>query len=162
VAAAGGQAREAILALIEAGMRAWRFAAAARATAAPAEAERFATGFGLSAERSCWYFDRYLPRAIDRRAPSVSPLFERNLREFPRTLIITAGFDPLRDEGERYATALHAANVDTTLSSYPAAIHGFFQMTGALEASRQIHAQLGRWIGTRPLQAASPPRNAVA
>jgi acetyl esterase len=132
------------------------------ATAASASYREFATGFGFSAERSRWYFDRYLPRAIDLRAPSVSPLFERNLRELPPTLIVTAGFDPLRDDGERYAAALVAAGVDTTLSRYPGAIHGFFQMTGALEASRQVCAELGRWIRIRSRHPATPARNAAA
>ena len=76
--------------------------------------------------------------------------------------MITAGFDPLRDDGERYAAALRAADVDTTLSRYPGAIHGFFQMTGALEASRQLHAELGHWIRARSRQAATPARNAAA
>jgi acetyl esterase len=132
------------------------------ATAGSASYREFATGFGFSAERSRWYFDRYLPRAIDRRAPSVSPLFELNVRELPPTLVVTAGFDPLRDEGERYAAALRAAGVDTTLSRYPGAIHGFFQLTGALEASRRVHAELGRWIRVRSRQAATPARNAAA
>jgi acetyl esterase len=130
------------------------------ATAASASYREFATGFGFSAERSRWYFDRYLPRAIDRRAPSVSPLFELNLRELPPTLIVTAGFDPLRDEGERYAAALRAAGVDTTLSRYRGAIHGFFQLTGAVEASRRLQAELGLWIRSR--HGATSARNAAA
>jgi acetyl esterase len=129
------------------------------ATAASASYREFATGFGFSAERSRWYFDRYLPRAIDRRAPSVSPLFEVSLRELPPTLVITAGFDPLRDDGERYAAALRASGVDTTLSRYPGAIHGFFQMTGTLEASRRLHAELGQWIRSRHW--AAPARDAA-
>jgi acetyl esterase len=130
------------------------------ATAASASYREFATGFGFTAERSRWYFDRYLPRAIDRRAPSVSPLFELNLRELPPTLIVTAGFDPLRDEGERYAAALRAAGVDTTLRRYRGAIHGFFQLTGALEASRRLQAELGLWIRSR--HGATSARNAAA
>jgi acetyl esterase len=130
------------------------------ATAASASYREFATGFGFTAERSRWYFDRYLPRAIDRRAPSVSPLFEVSLRELPPTLVITAGFDPLRDDGERYAAALRTAGVDTTLTRYPGAIHGFFQMTGTLEASRRLHAELGQWIRSR--HSAAPARDAAA
>jgi acetyl esterase len=131
------------------------------ATATSVSYREFAAGFGFTAERSRWYFNQYLPRAVDRRAPSVSPLFERNLRDLPPTLIVTAGFDPLCDDGERYAAALDAAGVDTTLSRYTGAIHGFFQMTGALEASRELHTELGHWIRAS-LRRAAPARNAAA
>jgi acetyl esterase/lipase len=64
----------------------------------------------------------------------------------PATLIVTAERDPLRDDGERHATGLREAGVAVELRRYSGMIHGFFQMTGALEGSRRLHRQLGDWM----------------
>jgi acetyl esterase len=69
--------------------------------------------------------------------------------QLPATLIVTAECDPLRDDGERYAERLRTAGVDVELRRYPGMIHGFFQMTGALEGSRRLHRELGDWIHDR-------------
>ncbi|WP_026820985.1 alpha/beta hydrolase fold domain-containing protein [Arthrobacter castelli] len=101
---------------------------------------------GFSGEKSRWYFDQYLPPGLDRRAPAVSPLYGRSLEHLPRTLIVTAECDPLRDDGEHHAEALHQAGVPVELRRYRGMIHGFFQMTGALERSRRLQRQLGDWM----------------
>ncbi len=69
-------------------------------------------------------------------------------------MIVTAGADPLRDDGERYAKRLLAAGVDVDLRRYPGMIHGFFQMTGALDGARRLHHELGAWIRARTDRAA--------
>jgi acetyl esterase len=127
------------------------------ATASSASYEQFARGYGFSSEKSRWYFDRYLPPGVDRRAPRVSPLFDPLPHHLPATLIVTAECDPLRDDGERHAARLRAAGVDVELRRYPGMIHGFFQMTGALEGSRQLHRDLGDWIRDHAEQAARTP-----
>jgi acetyl esterase len=104
------------------------------------------SGYGFSSEKSRWYFDQYLPPGVDRRAPQVSPLFDRVLSDVPATLIVTAACDPLRDDGERYAEALRLAGVTVKLRRYGGMIHGFFQMTGALKGSRRLHRELGDWL----------------
>jgi acetyl esterase len=116
------------------------------ATAGSASYEEFATGYGFSAEKSRWYFDQYLPPDVDRRAPRVSPLFDPDVEQLPPTLVVTAECDPLRDEGEQYAERLREAGVDAELRRYPGMIHGFFQMTGALEGSQRLHRELGEWM----------------
>ena len=121
------------------------------ATASSASYNEFAEGYGFSREKSRWYFDQYLPPGVDRRAPRVSPLFDRGLGGVPATLIVTAECDPLRDDGERHAEGLRQAGVTVELRRYPGMIHGFFQMTGALEGSRRLHRELGDWMrGPRP------------
>jgi acetyl esterase len=115
------------------------------ATAQSPSYDEFATGFGFTSEKSRWYLDRYLPAGTDRRAPSVSPLFERNLRDVPATLVATAECDPLRDDGERYADSLRAAGVDVRLRRYEGTIHGFLQMT-ALDAAQRLIRDLGDWM----------------
>ena len=117
------------------------------ATASSASYEEFATGYGFSSEKSRWYFDQYLPPGIDRRTPRASPLFDRDLGKLPATLVVTAQCDPLRDEGEHHAN-LREAGVKVELRRYRGMIHGFFQMTGALEGSRRLHRELGDWMRT--------------
>jgi acetyl esterase len=116
------------------------------ATAGSPSYAEFASGYGFSREKSLWYFDQYLPSWVDRGASQVSPLFEPDLSGLPRTLVVTAECDPLRDEGETYAQRLRAAGVDAELRRYPGMIHGFFQMTAALESARRLHDELGRWL----------------
>jgi acetyl esterase len=116
------------------------------ATASSASYDEFAEGYGFSSDKSRWYFDQYLPPGVDRRAPRVSPLFDRDLSDVPATLIVTAECDPLRDDGERHATGLREAGVTVELRRYQGMIHGFFQMTGALECSRRLHRELGDWM----------------
>lgn len=119
------------------------------ATAGSPSYEAFASGYGFSREKSLWYFDQYLPADVDRRAPWVSPLFEPDLSGLPRTLIVTAECDPLRDEGEIYADNLRRAGVDVELRRYPGMIHGFFQMTAALNSARVLHDDVARWLKSR-------------
>jgi hypothetical protein len=116
------------------------------ATASSASYDEFAEGYGFSSEKSRWYFDHYLPPGADRRAPRVSPLFDHGLGDVPATPIVTAECDPLRDDGERHAKALRQAAVAVELRRYRGMIHGFFQMTGALEGSRRLHRELGDWM----------------
>jgi acetyl esterase len=116
------------------------------ATASSESYVEFASGYGFSREKSLWYFDQYLPTEVDRRAPSVSPLFEPDLAGLPRTLIVTAECDPLRDEGEAYAQNLRNAGVEVDSRRYRGMIHGFFQMNGALESSQLLHRELGSWM----------------
>jgi acetyl esterase len=123
------------------------------ATASSVSYEEFATGYGFSSEKSRWYFDQYLPPGTDRRMPRVSPLFDRDLGRLPATLVVTAQCDPLRDEGERHARNLREAGVKAELRRYRGMIHGFFQMTGALEGSRQLHRELGDWMHAQAGQA---------
>jgi acetyl esterase len=126
------------------------------ATASSASYDDFAEGYGFSSEKSRWYFDQYLPPGIDRHAPRVSPLFDPGLSDVPATLIVTAECDPLRDDGECHARGLRQAGVTVELRRYPGMIHGFFQMTGALERSRRLHRELGEWM--REAADLSPPR----
>lgn len=106
-------------------------------------------GYGFTREKALWYFDQYLPHGVDRRDPRVSPLYGTVVPGLPRTLVITAACDPLRDEAVTYAQRLHEAGVHVEHWSYPGMIHGFFQMTGALDSSRRLHEALGAWVAAR-------------
>lgn len=84
----------------------------------------------------------YLTEGTDQSSPYVSPLAADDLTRLPRTFIITAGADPLRDEGEAFAARLREAGVHVTLTRYPGMLHGFFQMKAALDAAEELMDEL--------------------
>lgn len=91
-----------------------------------------ATGFRLTAQGMKWFCDHYLSGSEGSEDdPRVSPLRAdvATLSAAPPALVITAEFDPLRDEGEEYARRLLDAGVPCTLTRYFGQIHGFFSMS---------------------------------
>jgi acetyl esterase len=86
-------------------------------------------GYLLTAATMEFFIDCYTPERSQRLDPRASPLLAPTFVGLPRTLVITAELDPLRDEGEGYARALKAAGVDVALVRYDGAVHGFFQMS---------------------------------
>ncbi|HEX8703424.1 MAG TPA: alpha/beta hydrolase [Myxococcaceae bacterium] len=102
-----------------------------------ASIERFAEGFFLSRADISWFHQHYTGASgVDCSDPRLSPLLCRELSGLPPALVITAGFDPLRDEGEAYAAALQAAGTPVTLRRYDGFVHGFINMTGVSPACR--------------------------
>ena len=83
----------------------------------------------LSAEQMRWYWDQYAEAEM-RNEPRVSPVLGSIADNLAPATIITAGNDPLHDEGVDYADALKAAGVTVSLIDYPGAIHGFASLLG--------------------------------
>jgi len=98
-----------------------------------------------------WYRRHYLANPGDAANPLASPLRAQSLAGLPPALVITAEFDPLRDQGEAYARRLAREGVQVELSRYPGMAHGFFTMIGTVDASRaaieQAASRLRAWFG---------------
>jgi acetyl esterase/lipase len=91
--------------------------------------DEFAAGFLLTRADMDWFEGHYLPPSIDRTDPRVSLLRAADLSGLPPAYVATAGFDPLRDEGEAYALRMQAAEIPVALRRHPGLIHGFANMT---------------------------------
>jgi acetyl esterase len=86
----------------------------------------FAEGFFLTKRDINWCRDKYLTGAqVDAADPRVSPLLADDLSGLPPALLLTAGFDPLRDEGRQYADAMRAAGVTVDYREFGPLVHGF-------------------------------------
>jgi acetyl esterase len=97
-----------------------------------------------------WYWDHYLSTPDDGGNPLVAPLRAPSLHGLPPALVITAEYDPLRDEGELYARRLAEAGVPVEATRYDGMAHGFFTMVGTLPAAQlaiaQAAAALAGWF----------------
>lgn len=102
-----------------------------------------AEGYMLTRDAMRWFWSHYAPGEADAASPYASPLRAPDLRGLPPALVITAEFDPLRDEGEAYARRLQEAGVPAVLTRYDGVIHGFFTMLDILDQARQAVDQVG-------------------
>jgi acetyl esterase/lipase len=111
------------------------------ATARSRSREMFGKGFFLTDSDMTWFVDHYAPPGVDRADPRVSPLLAEDFTGLPPAYVATAGFDPLRDEGEAYAEKLRAAGVPTALSRQPDLIHGYVNFLGIGRRFREAMAE---------------------
>jgi len=103
-------------------------------------------GYLLSTEAMEFFIDCYTPDPAQRLDPRASPLLARDFAGLPKTLVITAEYDPLRDEGEAYARKLEAAGVDATCVRYDGAVHGFFQMSNFIALGKDAVERCARFL----------------
>jgi acetyl esterase/lipase len=97
----------------------------------------FREGFLLTRRDMDYFEDRYLPAGADRGDPRVSVLQAEDLADLPPAYVATAGFDPLRDEGEAYAEHLREAGVTVALRRHPGLVHTFANLTAICPSARQ-------------------------
>jgi acetyl esterase len=99
-----------------------------------------AKGYFLERESMDWFTRLYCHDAAHRSDARLSPLLAKDLSGLPPAYVVTAGFDPLRDEGKAYADKLDAAGVPVTYVNYPGMIHGFFSMRSVVPKAREAVA----------------------
>jgi acetyl esterase len=105
--------------------------------------EDFAEGYMLTRDSMRWFIAHYLKTREDARDWRVSPLRAPSLAGLPPALIVTAGNDPLRDEGEMYAGRLRDAGVLVDYVCYGGMLHGFAGMGKLLDAAHRVVALIG-------------------
>jgi acetyl esterase len=108
----------------------------------------FGERHGLTAASMQRFWNLYLDGA-DGLHPDASPLRAQDLAGSPPTFVLTAGFDPLRDEGEAYADALREAGVEVECHRYDGAIHGFWRWLAATRLSRRAVDQVAAALRAR-------------
>jgi len=99
----------------------------------------FADGYGLTRDGMRWFMRHYIADPADATDPRVCPLRMPNLRGLPPAFVVTAEYDVLRDEGERYVERLREDGVDVTFERAAGLHHGFIRLFGILE-------EPGLWI----------------
>jgi acetyl esterase len=109
----------------------------------------FREGFLLTEAHMDWYRDHYLSDEAAALDPRASPLLAEDLSGLPPTYIATAGFDPLRDEGEEYGRRLRETGVPVALRRHPGLIHGFCNGVGSTRFGRAAmqEAAGALWVG---------------
>jgi acetyl esterase len=119
----------------------------------------FAEGFFLTRQEMDWFRDNYFADPADRSDPRASPILAPDLSASPPAHVVTAGFDPLRDEGEDYAAALRDAGVEVTLHREPDLVHGFINAVGlggrSREAMTHVAAAIRRALVGQPATAST-------
>lgn len=96
----------------------------------------FGQGYFLTSTDMNWFWENYRRRSEDEHDPYALPLNARDLSGLPPAIILTAEYDPLRDDGERYARKLREAGVSVYLKRYKGVFHGFWNMAGVLDPGR--------------------------
>ncbi|MBI1346051.1 alpha/beta hydrolase fold domain-containing protein [bacterium] len=102
-----------------------------------------AEGYFLTASQMKWFWNHYCPDLAQRFEPYASPI-RGDLSGLPSALVLTAEYDPLRDEGDAYALALQEAGVDTIWQQYPGMIHAFLRRTESFDAAGEAIEDIGR------------------
>ena len=105
-----------------------------------------AEGYGLQRASMEWFWNHYVRSPTDGIHPYCSPLLAPHHAGLPPAFIVTAEFDPLRDDGSMYAEKLEAAGVPVHLHNYEGMIHGFFWMSGIMDQGKALLDEVGKEV----------------
>jgi acetyl esterase len=105
-----------------------------------------AEGYLLTRSDMIWFKGHYLRQNEDCRSPYASPLLASDHAGLPPALVVTAEYDPLRDEGEAYAHKLRIAGVPTRVRRYDGMIHGFLELEDLIDGAKTAMQEIGREV----------------
>jgi acetyl esterase len=109
--------------------------------------DELAEGRMLTRAAMEWLYERYLPDPARRTDPLASPLLASSHAGLPPAIVVTAGHDPARDDGVRYAERLEDAGVAVRHLAYPGTLHNFMLLVDALGVGLRATAEVGRELG---------------
>jgi Esterase/lipase len=110
---------------------------------------RYGQGYGLTLNSMEYYAQQYFNTVEERADWRASPLRRDDLSGQPDALVLTAGYDPLVDEGEAYALRLAQAGVRVTLKRFPGQIHGFISRGGMIPEAMEAIAEAASLLRQR-------------
>ncbi len=85
---------------------------------------------------------------MDKRSPEISPFYIKDLESMPRTLVMTAGYDPLKDEGLLFAERLIRHNVEVQHYHFDSLVHGFINFSKLIPKEMEVlHARVVKFLG---------------
>ena len=108
-----------------------------------------AEGYLITRPAVDWFWDHYLATPADIESPLASPLNARDLSGLAPSLILSAEYDPSRDEAIEYCNALQAAGNDARHVPLPGLIHGAFWMSAAIPRASEVLAAIGAFLGEK-------------
>jgi acetyl esterase len=108
-----------------------------------------ADGHVIPRDRILWYMEQYLKGEADKADLRASPLRAPSLKGQPPAMIVTAGFDPLRDEGRAYGDRLREAGVDVVHREYTGQIHAFVSLTKAIPQGVACTLEIAEFLRRR-------------
>jgi acetyl esterase len=106
----------------------------------------FADGYGLTRDGMRWFMRHYIVDPADATDVRVCPVRQPTLRGLPPAFVVTAEYDVLRDEGERYVERLREDGVDVTFERAEGLHHGFIRLFGILEEPGHWLDRIGAWM----------------
>ena len=108
------------------------------------------TDYLLTSKRVCDYMDLYKSSDEDLHNPYFAPLLAKSLADQPDTLVITAEYDPLRDEGEEYARKLRKFGNQVQLHRVADGLHGFFSLPPSFPQVKECYEIINRFLSEVP------------
>ncbi|MEY8717091.1 alpha/beta hydrolase fold domain-containing protein [Francisella philomiragia] len=110
--------------------------------------EDFSSGYILTKAKTKWYSDLYVPEGMDKCSPEISPFYIKELDNMPRTLVMTAGYDPLKDEGLLFAERLLRHDVEVQHYHFDSLVHGFINFSKLIPKEMEIlHSRVVKFLG---------------
>ena len=108
--------------------------------------EKYQEGYLLTKKAMYWFQQQYTPKLEDRLNPEVSPIYHKEFKQLPPAFVLTAEYDPLKDEGKFYADTLKENGNVTIYKDYKHLVHGFFNLPILSEESMQAYYDIQAFL----------------